>query len=98
MARPTSRTSISKTSADAATTAADNRKNCTGGMVPQISPSVPATKLPNALVNIHTPMSIVANLAGASFDTIDRPTGDRHNSPSVAKMYVQNSHHGLTRY
>src|SRR5579883_500917 len=97
MARVTILTSTSKISAAPATTAADNKKNWMGGIVPQISPSAPATKLPKALVKNHTPMSMVANFAGASFDTIDRPTGDKHNSPIVAKTYVQISHHGLTR-
>ena len=28
----------------------------------------------------------VANFAGASLETIDRPTGDKHNSPKVQRM------------
>lgn len=43
----------------------------------------PASILANALVKNHTPIIRQANLAGESFDTIDKPIGDIHSSPNV---------------
>ncbi len=40
-----------------------------------------ATKL---LIN-HTPINTEANFTGANLDTIDKPIGDKHNSPTVCK-------------
>src|ERR1700677_1640475 len=82
----TMRTLIRRSKVPTAAMSVRRRKKGTGGVVPQSSPSAPAAKLPKALVNIHTPIIIVANFAGASLDTIDRPTGDRHNSPIVTRM------------
>jgi hypothetical protein len=42
-------------------------------------PTIFATKEDNS----HTPISTEANLGGDSFVTTDKPTGERHNSPSV---------------
>ena len=52
--------------------------------MPQVSPMLPPAYCATELDKSHTPMNSEAKRKGASFVTIDSPTGDRHSSPSVA--------------
>ncbi len=45
--------------------------------------NVPASLLAAAFARNHVPMSNEANLTGASFETIDKPMGDKASSPIV---------------
>ena len=49
-----------------------------------------------AIERNHTPIIAPTILGGASFVTIERPTGLKHSSPIVCKKYKPMSHHGLT--
>ena len=55
----------------------------------------PPRMLAIPLLASHNPIRSVAYLIGASFDTIDNPIGDKHNSPTVLQKYVITSHHIL---
>ena len=45
----------------------------------------PPIQLANADDNIQTPINNDANLGGDNLVTTDKPTGDKHNSPTVWK-------------
>src|SRR2546422_10997531 len=49
-----------------------------------------------AIERNHTPIIAPTILGGASFVTMERPTGLKHSSPIVCKKYKPMSHHGLT--
>ena len=53
------------------------------GSVSNIPPHNPASKFPIKLVKNQQPINNDKNFLGASFDTNDRPIGDRHNSATV---------------
>src|ERR1019366_8976673 len=72
-------------------------KYSAGGMMPQVSPMLPPAYCATELASSQTPMKSDAKRAGASLVTMERPTGDRQSSPSVAKRELRNGHSPLAR-
>jgi hypothetical protein len=53
--------------------------------------NMPAKSLAMAFARNQTPISRDANLTGDNLATIDKPIGERHNSPNVCRIYIPNS-------
>src|SRR5258706_32854 len=49
------------------------------------------------MVRNHTPINAPTNFWGANFVTVDRPMGDKHNSPHTNNKYPNNNHSSPTR-
>lgn len=54
--------------------------------------NVPANLLAAALDKNHTPINKEANFSGASFTSIAKSIGDKHNSPIICNNYKLVSH------
>src|ERR1051325_9096035 len=54
---------------------------------------VPARLLAAGFAKEQVPINQEEERHGASFDTIERPIGDRQSSPMVCRIYSANNHH-----
>ena len=57
-------------------------------------PQKPARLSPIKQVKNQQPIVSERNLLGASFDTSDKPIGERHSSDNVIVKYAKTSHNG----
>ena len=71
-------------------------KSFSAPIVSYFPPSKPASIFPKKLVKNHVPIITDRNFLGASFDTKDKPIGDKHNSDNVITKYPPTNHNGET--
>ena len=62
--------------------------------LPYSPPIRPANKFPEKHIKNHPPIVSDKNCFGASFDTSDKPIGDKQSSDSVIIKYPATSHNG----
>lgn len=66
-------------------------------IVPYLPPQKPANVFPMKLVKNQTPIINDKNFFGASFDTNDKPIGERQSSASVIIKYTKTNQSGETK-
>ena len=65
-------------------------------IVPYFPPQTPAKRLPMKLDKNQVPIINDKNFLGASFETSDKPIGDKQISPIVIIKYAETNHKGDT--